>query len=302
MDKIRKKFFYLKMKSSGYNDSVIQNELEVTDDEYKEICEKYHCDIEQTRLDKKHSKNIGANFVKLTSYLYHGVSDQMNGKAKPDVLKVVEGELIQLPNPKELELGNKDFNKILEQRSSVRAYSDKALSQEELSYLLWTTQGVKSVKETERISYTVRTVPSAGSRHPFETYLMINNVEGMKKGLYFFDAKKHALIALNLSPELLEHIWVACHRQDMVMNCAVNFIWTALPYRTSWRYQERAYRYLYLDAGHVCQNLYLAGEAIDCGVCAIGAYMDEFINEYIGVDGEEEFVIYIASLGKKVEE
>jgi SagB-type dehydrogenase family enzyme len=66
-----------------------------------------------------------------------------------------------------------------------------------------------------------------------------------------------------------------------------------------WRYGERGYRYMHLDAGHVCQNLYLSAESIDCGVCAIAAFQDEEINSVLGIDGEEEFVIYVATVGKK---
>ncbi len=302
MDKIRKKFFYLKMKSSGYKDEVIQNELEVTNDEYDEIVEKYHQDIEQVDHDKMKAKSIGKDFVDLTSYLYHGVSDQMNGKAKPSVLKSFAGDKIKLPSHEDVNIKNNNLRQVIEERTSVRSYSDKELTLEELSYLLWLTQGVKTIKETKKVSVTLRTVPSAGARHPFETYLLINKVEGLTPGLYFYDAREHSLVIIDLSEELIESIWIACHRQDMVLNCAVNFIWSAIPYRTVWRYQQRAYRYLYLDIGHVCQNLYLAGESIDCGVCAIGAYMDEFMNKYLNLDGENEFVIYIATLGKKLEE
>ncbi len=66
-----------------------------------------------------------------------------------------------------------------------------------------------------------------------------------------------------------------------------------------WRYGERGYRYLHMDAGHVCQNLYLAAESIGCGVCAIAAYNDDLLNQTLGLDGEELFVIYVASVGKR---
>jgi SagB-type dehydrogenase family enzyme len=87
--------------------------------------------------------------------------------------------------------------------------------------------------------------------------------------------------------------------QEMIPKAAVNFILTAVPYRTVWRYGQRGYRYLYLDAGHIGQNIHLAAEAIDAGACMIGAFLDEAMNEALGLDGIEEFVIYIASVGKK---
>jgi SagB-type dehydrogenase family enzyme len=85
-----------------------------------------------------------------------------------------------------------------------------------------------------------------------------------------------------------------------VTTSAVTFIWAAVPYRTVWRYSERSYRYLYLDAGHVCQNLYLAAESIHCGVCAIGAFDDDGVDALLGFTPPESFVIYLASLGRVV--
>ena len=145
----------------------------------------------------------------------------------------------------------------------------------------------------------LRTVPSAGARHALESYLLVNNVEGIEKGLYRFLAIEHRLAPLEFEPGVDERITAACLGQDMVRTSAVTFIWAAVPYRMTWRYGERGYRYLYLDAGHACQNLYLAAEAIECGVCAIAAFLDDEMNRAIGVDGEEQFVIYIATAGKK---
>jgi SagB-type dehydrogenase family enzyme len=145
----------------------------------------------------------------------------------------------------------------------------------------------------------MRTVPSAGARHAFETYLLLNNVEGLPPGLYRYLAIERRLLQLNLDPTMADQITDACWRQRMVKKSAVTFIWVAIKYRMVWRYGERGYRYLHLDAGHVCQNLYLAAEAIDCGVCAIAAFQDEELNRLLELDGEEEFAIYLATVGKK---
>jgi SagB-type dehydrogenase family enzyme len=84
----------------------------------------------------------------------------------------------------------------------------------------------------------------------------------------------------------------------MVNTSGVTFFWVAVSERMEWRYPVRGYRYLHLDAGHVCQNLYLAAEAISCGVCAIAAFDDEKVNEALNLDGENLFVIYVATVGK----
>ena len=146
---------------------------------------------------------------------------------------------------------------------------------------------------------TLRNVPSAGARHAFETYLLVNRVQGLHPGLYRFLAVKHKLVEVSLDPSLADKITEACLEQRFVNTSAVTFIWIAIPYRMVWRYGERGYRYLYIDVGHVCQNLYLAAEAIDCGVCAIAAFNDEAVNDVLGIDGKQQFVIYVATIGKK---
>jgi len=299
MDKIQIKHFFLKMKAGKYSDEIIQKELELSDNEYAEVVKEYSKDIEQAISDRARAKTIGKEMMHLTTLMHQGVSDQMNGVYRPEVVKSMEGEIIDLPNPKELSFPEKNLRDIIEQRTSVRTYSQENISLEELSYLLWLTQGVRKIRENDKVAVTLRNVPTAGARNPLETYLFVNRVDTLKQGLYFYDARDHKLVLMNDDDKLQEKIWQACCRQDMVKNCAVNFIWSAIPYRTAWRYQSRSYRYMHLDVGHVCQNLYLVAESLDCGVCAIGAYYDEFIDTYLNLDGVEETVIYIATLGKK---
>jgi len=107
---------------------------------------------------------------------------------------------------------------------------------------------------------------------------------------------------MNASSEFLKNFHFAAMDASHIVNAAVNFIWSAIPYRTEWRYSTRAYRYMLTDAGHICQNLYLAAESIKCGVCAIGQYDDDLTNQAIGIDGRSEFVLYLASVGKRVTE
>ena len=90
----------------------------------------------------------------------------------------------------------------------------------------------------------------------------------------------------------------AAHGQEFPGNCAVVFIWTAIPYRTEWRYHTASHKLVLLDAGHVCQNLYLACEGISAGTCAIAAYDQEKTDALIGVDGIDEYSIYMAPVGK----
>ncbi len=242
----------------------------------------------------------GTEFIWNSSYGHMDATPEKQGAPFPDYLplNLPETGLIPLPDPARIELGHADLRQIIEQRRSVRRYDENAaLSLEELSLLLWLTQGVK--KLSEKTGMSLRTVPSAGARHPFETFLAVRRVEGLENGVYQFIANKHALLPIISGEVILDQIGAATGNQAQVLTAAVTFIWTALPYRTSFRYGARAYRYLFLDAGHVCQTLYLAAESIGCGVCAIGAYDDEAVNTALHLDGQEQFVIYMASLGKK---
>lgn len=207
-----------------------------------------------------------------------------------------DAELLPLPAPAGLNIPKIDLREAVERRRSKRRYKEAPLSLAELSYLLWMTQGVKEV--TAR-PVTLRTVPSAGARHAFETYLLVNQVEGLAPGLYRFVAGQHALLKLDAPDSIRQDVTHACLDQSQVYNSAVTFIWVAVAERMTWRYVERGFRYLLLDAGHVCQNLYLAAEAVNCGVCAIAAYDDDLLNEALDLDGENLFAIYLASLGKQ---
>ena len=149
--------------------------------------------------------------------------------------------------------------------------------------------------------YTLRNVPSAGGRHALETYLLINRVKGIQPGLYRYLAFSHSLTAIDTTSGISDTVMSACLGQAFVRSSAVSFIWSAVIYRMAWRYSERAYRLVHLDAGHACQNLYLAAEQIGCGTCAIGAFDDQQLAEVLGIDGEEEFVLYCAAVGRKSE-
>ncbi|MDY6866699.1 MAG: SagB/ThcOx family dehydrogenase [Chloroflexota bacterium] len=244
-------------------------------------------------------KKNGYEFIEQTKYPNLSKPDQKLDKPQPpyEIPLKSDATLIDLPDPDSIDVGNYDLRQAIEERRSVRRYSDDALSLEELSYLLWLTQGVKKINEKRQV--TLRTVPSAGCRHPFETYLSINRVESLEPGLYRFVATRHQLAALRLNKDFNEKLTEACLGQRQVATSAVTFIWAAVPYRTMWRYSERSYRYLYLDAGHVCQNLHLAAESINCGMCAIGAYDDDAADQLMGFSPPEMFVIYMASLGQK---
>ena len=240
---------------------------------------------------------VGVAFMQGTRYQHLEPPGHEAGLPQPPVELPADpsADKIALPPVAEAALLALDLRTLIEGRRSVRHYAPHPLSLAELSYLLWCTQGVL----TANSSATLRTVPSAGARHAFETYLLVNRVEGLTPRLYRFIAGEHVLQPRPGTEGIAPALAHACLDQDMLETCAVAFIWVAVPARMTWRYSQRGYRYLHLDAGHVCQNLYLAAESLGCGACAIAAFDDDAVNGVLGVDGEEQFAIYLATVGRK---
>ncbi|MBT1247963.1 MULTISPECIES: SagB/ThcOx family dehydrogenase [unclassified Thermosipho (in: thermotogales)] len=218
-------------------------------------------------------------------------TDREKGIEKPDVEKDC-GNLIALPS---FNMGEKPFYQVVKERLSIRKYSKEPLTLEELSFLLWATQGVRKYIEKKKVIF--RTVPSAGSTHPFDTYLIVFNIDKVEKGIYRYSGLNHGLCEIkkgSFETDVIE----ATLGQRFVGESAVVFVWVAVPYRTEWKYKEESYKTIAIDAGHVCQNLYLAATAIDCGTCAVAAYDQDKMDKLVGVDGKNEFVIYLAPVGK----
>lgn len=239
----------------------------------------------------------GREFMEKTKYRYLGRSDQERGIPQPPLeLPPDPGKrIIDLPEPASLHISPVDLRTAIEHRRSVRTYVRKPLTLAELAFLLWCTQGVQRVAGTYA---TFRNVPSAGARHAIETYLLVNDVDGLPPGLYRYLALTHRMQEVDTDPTLPARIMEASLHQQFVLHAGVVFLWVAVPYRMTWRYGERGYRELHKDAGHICQNLYLAAETVGCGVCAIAAYDDDVMGTILGIDRGEQFVIYLATVGK----
>ena len=236
-------------------------------------------------------------------------TDQRKGVPPPPPEKPYpkDAKLISLVSPEQLTIGKMPLIEAIGRRRSRRVYTDEPFTLEELSFLLWATQGIskttpRDVSEDPHKASTaaravLRTVPSAGARHPFETYLLVNRVKGVEPGLYRYLQLENKLCLLSVYPELTKKVHEANFEQ-YVEKSAVTFIWTAIPYRTEWRYSMLSPKAIAQDSGHMCQNLYLACEAIGAGTCAVGAYDQRKMDKVLGVDGEEEFTIYVAPAGK----
>jgi len=225
--------------------------------------------------------------------------------------------------------GGKPLWEVISQRRSIREFSSQPITFSELSQLIWATQGITSRAwgfdpfdsaqalpfrteakgrsgstlskpiplgwESRRVDF--RAAPSAGALYPIETYLVVNRVEELSPGIYHYNVREAKLILLkggNFGSDV-------CHAglgQEMLEEAASVFVWTAIVQRSKWKYRERAYRYIYMDVGHIGQNLYLAATGLNLGCCTVGAFFDEEVDGLIGVDGKEEVSVYLGAVGR----
>lgn len=244
-------------------------------------------------------------FLKSNFHQFKGIkTDKIKGVAQPPIVKPVDASslMIDLPKVSKDIVSNENIFDCIAQRRSTRFYSTDSLSLEELSYLLWATQGITGMNKR---GLTLRTVPCSGATHTFETYLMIMRVEGVGQGIYRYLPVEHKLLFMFKLDELEAKIDDITLDQPFVPNFAkkasVLFAWSTTPYRSEWKYDISAHKKILIDVGHVCQNLYLASESIGAGACAIGIYDQKLIDEVLQLDGEEEFIIYLGAVGKKRE-
>jgi SagB-type dehydrogenase family enzyme len=226
-------------------------------------------------------------------------TDQSLGRPAPPMEKpfAVDARRIRLPDREKWEgaVSGTDLVGAISGRRSRRRFRDQPLSLRELAFLLWATQGIRE-KSTPNPAY--RHVPSAGARHSFETYLFVQRLEGVQNGLYRYLPVENELVWEREVADLESQLTAAALGQKFVGRAAVTFVWACIPYRMEWRYSLCAHRVILMDVGHVCQNLYLACQAIAAGTCAVAAYDQERLDALLGVDGEEEFAIYLAPVGK----
>ena len=238
------------------------------------------------------SETIGDDFQQQTKYRRGKISGQPDFDNRPPSFRTHPDarQAIDLPAPQTD--GGAGLWEVLNTRRSERDYLPQPITKQQLSQLLWATQGV-----TSRIAdYLLRTTPSAGALYPIETYVVVNSVEGLDPCLCHYDVNAGELCLLK-EGACGEQAAQAALDQTMAADAGVVFIWTAIIQRSRWKYRQRCYRYIYLDAGAIGENLHLAAAALGLGCCAIGALYDDEVNALVGADGIEETAVYMSTVG-----
>ena len=233
----------------------------------------------------------GNYFQQATKYLREEMGGIVGAEPRAEPYKVYRSALEVIALPPADSTGGGSLWAAIQKRRSVRRYAKKPLTLREVTQLLWASQGITSE------AHGLRAAPSAGALYPIETYLMVNNVDGLKPGVYHYRVLSHALEFIRdgaFGQDLAE----AAVGQAMCAAAPVVFVWTAIIQRSSWRYKQRAYRYIYLDAGHIAAHVSLAAVALGLGTCQIAAFFDKEVDAVVQVDGELEFTVYMTSVGR----
>ena len=238
-------------------------------------------------------RDIGDQFQQRTKYVRGELPRRrLDWSSKPPTYKRYPGAP-KFPLSEPVTQGGEPLWKVLHERRSERRFQDFPLQESELSQLLWASQGI--TREGRGVSF--RTAPSAGALYPLETYVVVNDVEELEAGVYHYDVEHHQLEQLKRG-DFGEDVASVALDQRMAAQASVVLIWTAVFERSKWKYGQRAYRYIYLDAGHVAQNTALAAVSLDLGSCQIGALYDGEANELLDIDGVEESTIYMTVVGR----
>lgn len=237
--------------------------------------------------------NIGDKFQqesKTTRENYSRTTTADLAERPPINKKYPDKPRLSLPPPEAIP--NLSLDRALRERKSVRRYAVKPLTIEQLSYLVWASTGIQRTEN----GFHFRTVPSAGRTYPIETYLAVNSVTGLKPGLYHYAIVAHALETIK-EGDVSRDVRSAAMGQKICSEAPVVFLWTSIFKRVTYRYHEHGHRYLYMEAGHIAQNLALTATAMGLATCQIGAFYDDEVNSFLGIDGIEESIVYMSVAG-----
>ncbi|MFH1438410.1 MAG: SagB/ThcOx family dehydrogenase [Pseudomonadota bacterium] len=210
--------------------------------------------------------------------------------ARPPLYKTYKkAKVVKLPKAAD---GAMTVEQAIDKRRSVRAYTKEAMTMAELSRLLHAAQGITASAD----GHDLRAAPSGGALYPIEIYPVVNNVEGLDSGIYHYRVPDHAL-ELVKAGDFSGAIEKAGLGQGMLGDADVTIVMSAVFDRSRCKYGERGLRYIYMEAGHISQNIWLQAVALGMGSAVAGAFFDDKANKLLGLDGKDEAVLYMQAVG-----
>lgn len=213
----------------------------------------------------------------------------------PSFRRVPGAERIRLP---EIDRStDRSFEETVLCRRSVRDYSGLPVQLKDLAYILRYSYGMTGRMRLGRHRIPLLASPSAGALYPMDLYLVSFNVEGIKEGIYHYNVPQNSL-ELTRPGDHRGLLYQYVHRQNMIKKANAVAAITGDLKKIRPKYKERGYRYLLIEAGHICQNIYLTATALNLGAVSIGGFLDDQLNSLLGLDGLNDFVIYLVAVGK----
>ena len=244
------------------------------------------------------------NFMKCPDFkIEMSETDQEKGMQQPPLNNQPKGDIIEISARFDSVQPCLSYTDLLDTRRSERFYDKNApMSQDQLAFLLWSTQGIQKIEGNNYAA--LRPAPSGGARHSFETYFTVRNVEGLAPGLYHYLPLEHVGEKC-VSVEYLKEIGDYNNRisemlagQKWASSASIVIFISCVAYRAEWRYKALAHRVVLIDLGHVGQNLMLSACAMGLGSCCVAAYDQSLCDELLGLDGFEEYTVYACPVGK----
>lgn len=214
---------------------------------------------------------------------------------EPPFKEVLDAELVELPRP---ELPSLQFDHVVKRRMSCRRFSEEPLGLAQLSALLHSGYGVLGSVDFQG-EFLERPVPSGGALYPLELYVLAQNVEGLPGGGYHYVPLYHRLEVVHdhsLPRLLTSEMFLG---QPYLAGCAALIAITAVVERSMWKYEDRGYRYILFEAGHVGQNLSLCTAALDLGGLNLGGFFDEDLSGLLRLDPDREVPLYAFAVGHR---
>jgi SagB-type dehydrogenase family enzyme len=276
-------------------------------------------DIMQKRLRKDPLRLLYEDTIHSQAEIYHELSKitHANGRSFRRRIQSIIGpefflkrlsqgyksyptsESVPLPKGKEVSetpLGQ-EFRKMIVNRRSVRQFTGRAVSLNEISVLMRNTYGITGRQTLQyNIEQILRAVPSGGALYPLELYVASFDVEGLEPGVYHYNVQKHSLEHVK-SGQFRAELGRAFFYEEMFKKVSAQVIITGVLKRSYLKYGERSYRFMTLEAGHVGQNLVLSAVAMNLGCLMLGGYIDDDVNNVLEIDGVNESTLYGAAIG-----
>jgi SagB-type dehydrogenase family enzyme len=241
---------------------------------------------------KRAQDAAGESFHRATSLSWSGVMGGLfrSRPPRPAQYKTDPGvERIALPEP---DFEGLPLERAIARRRSVRRYAPEPLRLRQLSQLLHAAQGITGTAHGQPL----RAAPSAGALYPFEIYVIAHRIAELDPGIYHYAVRDHGLEVV-ATGDFRQRITSAALQQDMLGQADTTFVLAAVFDRSRHKYGERGLRYVYMEAGHISQNISLQAVSLGLGSVGVGAFLDAKVNELIGADGRQEAAIYLHAVG-----